>query len=181
LPKRRGVDARFCDHVEEIEERPDIETEPMIGDPAVDGHSDRGDSRLPKEDPGLIWAHRSVQLKFVKNTEDRPLEPCQIACECQAAGTQGQGQVRCNLPRKMEHAPASSVDPVHPNSHSTEELIIGNDMGPASRSPHTDRWRVLAEKQASPLPPSEFVDDATLERLDFQEVDVPQKVDFQRG
>ena len=81
----------------------------------------------------------------------------------------------------MKHATTTPVDPVDPHAQRAERVIIGNDVSPAARPTHADRRWVLAEDQASSSALSQFIDEPALERLDFEEVDMAQKIGLQRG
>jgi len=142
----------------------------MISNPPVDGHSDRGDTRMTKEDTGQVGSNGAAQLKIVKDTEDGLMEPFQIARERQPKALKRHGQIGRKLTGKMKYAPSSPVDPLSADPQSTEAIIVGDDVSPAARSPHTDGWRVLAEQQGGTASIPQFVDDPALEHLDFLKV-----------
>lgn len=54
-------------------------------------------------------------------------------------------------------------------------------MSPASRPPHADGGRMLAENKRSPATFSEFINLAPLKRLDFLEVNMPKQVGLKCG
>ena len=79
LAERRSVNARLIEHVEQVEIRAHVQAESMIGDPAVHGHTDRGDARPAQEDAGMIGASCSSEHELVKDAQDGLLEAGEIA------------------------------------------------------------------------------------------------------
>ena len=63
-------DARLVQHVEEIEERAHVQRKSMIGDPAADGHADRGDTSCPRNTPGKSATHGAMKVELLEHLQD---------------------------------------------------------------------------------------------------------------
>ena len=157
--------------VEEVQERADVEGKPMIGDPAADGHTDRGDAGAAQEHSRLLGMHLASKLELLEHRQDRLVQPIDVSRDRQPAGFEGHDQVGSELAREMEDASTPSVDPVDLHPEGPQVVIVGHDVSPASRSAHADRGWMLAEDQAGSLPLAQLVDEPPLELLDFLEVD----------
>ena len=134
----------------------------MISNPAVDGHSDRGHTRLTKENSGQVGSHGATEIELVKDSEDGLMEPFQVARKRQTMALQWYGRIGRELSGKMQHAPSTPVDPLSADSQSAEAIIVGNNVSPAACSPHADRWRVLTKQQDGTASIAQLVDDPPL-------------------
>jgi hypothetical protein len=74
LLHRKWTNARFVKQVEEREIRSHIESNSMIGNPAIDSYAYGGHARLAKKDPGDIGPHGATQAEFRKHSDNRPVQ-----------------------------------------------------------------------------------------------------------
>ncbi len=153
----------------------------MISNPAVDSHSDRGHTRLTKENSGQIGPDRAAELEFGKDFEDGLMEPLQVTGKRQTTALQRYGQIGRELTGKMQHTPSAPVDPLSADPQGSQAIIIGSNMSPASCSTHADRWRVLTKQQSGTAAIAHLVDDPPLQRQDLLKVNQPEQEDLQRG
>ncbi len=95
------LDAGFLKQVKQIEKRPHINGQPMISNPAVDGHSDRGHTRLTKEHSGRsVLPSRTGQ--FVEDSDDCMMEPFQVTRKRQTRVLQRHDRIGRKLTREMK-------------------------------------------------------------------------------
>ena len=153
----------------------------MVGDPAADGHTDRGDAGASQEHSRLLGMHLASNLELLKHRQDRLVQPLDVSRDRQPSGFERHDQVGRELARKMEDASTPSVDPVDLHPVGPQVVVVGQDVSPASRSAHADRRWMLAEDQAGSPALAELVDELPLELLDFLEVDEAEQVDLERG
>jgi hypothetical protein len=167
--------------MEQVQTRPDVERQAVVGDPTVDRHSDRGNPHLSQENTPQVRPSRPLEIEFVQYPDNRLVEFVQISLESQAEDIKREGEVSRDLTWKMEYASTSSIDPVHTDSERPEQVVIGRDMRPAPFTTHTDRWWVLAENQACARPFADLVDQPALKLLHLAEIDDSQHEHFERG
>jgi hypothetical protein len=178
IPQRRFADPRFLQHVVSFEIGTDIQSETMVGDPAIDRHADRGYPRLTGKHPRQVGPDRAMEIEFLQDRQNRRVQSIEVVVEGQSEGVQRQSEVGGKLAGKVEHAATAAIDPMHPDSHGTKRFIVEPDVGTAAGTAHADCRLVLAENQGRSALFPEIVNDAALELLDLREVNQPQHVHF---
>ncbi len=173
----------WVDQLERLQERRDVEREPMIADPAVDRHAHRTDPRLPEEDARFVAPSGGHQIELGEDGDQDAVQSVQELLDIQPRPSERQDDIADQLPGQVHDAPAPAVDPADAEPAGAEFVVIEEDMGSTPRAADADRRRVLAEDQgtaARPIPVTKIVDQTPLELLDLVEVDRTEQIDFQR-
>jgi hypothetical protein len=136
---------------------------------------------LPQKDARELRPDNTHEIEFREDSHYRLVESVNVTADGQSMRFKGNCEIGRKLPRQMECATTTAVNPMNPDAKRLKHVVIGDDMSPAARSSHADRRRVLTEHKRCSKPLAEVVGEPSLEPLDLLKVNQPEQVNFDGG
>ena len=162
------ADSRLVQHVEQVEIRPDVERQSVVGDPAVDGDADRGDPGRPREDAGQIGAGRPGQVELLENLRIAPCAADRDSLAASARSVERQGDIGRELSGKVEHAATAAIDPVNRDSQDSSASSSGTMCARLPDRPTLIVGGCSQRINTAAVLFTQFVDDPPLKLLDLR-------------